>query len=173
MYIPKNYEISDNELSLKFIEEFNFAQLICNGPSFPIITHLPIFYAEGKLITHLAKANPQWQVLEKNKNCTLIFNGPHGYVSPSNYSNTQNVPTWNYMTVHVNANANIIHDAETKKKIMHHTISTIEKDFLKQYDTLDENYLNAMYDAIVAIEFEIIKTETKFKLSQNLQNGCE
>jgi transcriptional regulator len=171
MYIPKEFKIENRELTLEFIRKNNFGLLLCNSADFPAATHLPFFLKEENdqltLITHLAKANPQWQALEKNNNCLIIFNGPHGYVSPSLYSSARNVPTWNYMAAHIKAKAQIVHDPAEKKHIMQHTIQSVEPAFLNQYNALAPEYLDAMYDAITGLKFEITEIETKFKLSQN------
>jgi transcriptional regulator len=171
MFIPSEFKIKDNELTLQFIKQYNFGILLCNGNEIPASTHLPFYIGENAnnlvLVTHLAKANTQWQFLEKNSGCLIIFNGPNGYVSPSNYGSTRNVPTWNYMTVHLHAKAEVIHEASEKRKIMHHTIDRAEKEFEKQYATLPADYLDKMYEAIVGLRLRVVDVETKFKLSQN------
>ncbi|MBC7861790.1 MAG: FMN-binding negative transcriptional regulator [Bacteroidia bacterium] len=171
MYIPKEFKIENKELAFEFIQKNNFGLLLCNGEDVPLTTHLPFFLEQENetisLITHLAKENPQWQTLEKNNNCLIIFSGANGYVSPSLYSSSRNVPTWNYMAVHLKVKAKVIHDTEEKKRIMHQTIQVIEPAFLKQYNELAPEYLHAMYNAITGLKFEITGIETKFKLSQN------
>jgi transcriptional regulator len=37
-------------------------------------------------------------------NCTIIVSGPDGYVSPDWYEMKDQVPTWNYVTVHLKGN---------------------------------------------------------------------
>jgi transcriptional regulator len=171
MYIPAHYKIEDAELTRQFISEYNFGLLLCNGKSVPVATHLP-FYMQEKgeelfLVTHLAKANPQAKALENGTQALVIFNGPHGYVSPSLYTSPQNVPTWNYMSVHVAGTAEVIGDENEMRPLMHLTIQGAEKEFEKQYNSLAPEYLNAMYKAIVFVRVKINGIETKFKLSQN------
>lgn len=171
MYIPPHYQNSNTAQSLAFIEQNNFGLLICNAQPVPLITHLP-FYIEKKepqliLMAHLAKANPHWQALQEHKECMVVFNGPHGYVSPSLYANKQNVPTWNYISVHLTCVATVLHAEEELRNIMHSTIEKAEADFFGQYNSLPADYLGAMYKAIVGIKLEVTKVESKFKLSQN------
>src|SRR5258706_13567554 len=54
----------------------------------------------GTLYGHMARANPHGRLFGDGE-ILVIFNGPHGYVSPTWYSDrTINVPTWNYVAVH-------------------------------------------------------------------------
>ena len=42
----------------------------------------------------------------------MIFEGPHGYVSPSWYETRPNVPTWNYVAIHVHGTLRAVEDAD-------------------------------------------------------------
>jgi transcriptional regulator len=53
-----------------------------------------------RLQFHLARANPQVEALERRGRATVVFHGPHAYVSPRHYA-APNVPTWNFAAVHV------------------------------------------------------------------------
>ena len=103
MYIPPYYQEQDEEKLISFMQAHNFANIISIKDGVPIATHLP-FLIEKKenklfLISHMAKANPQWQTFGQNE-LLIIFQGPHAYISPSHYEKQQNVPTWNYVAVH-------------------------------------------------------------------------
>jgi transcriptional regulator len=171
MYIPAHYKIENPELTKSFITQYNFGLLLCNGSETPTATHIPFYFQEKNnesyLITHVAKANPQWKFFETNKKCLVIFEGPNGYVSPSLYSAKQNVPTWNYMAVHVTGEVELIHDDKEMRELMHLTMEGAEKAFIDQYNSLPSEYLNAMYSAIVFFRIKVTGIETKFKLSQN------
>ncbi|MGN5480668.1 FMN-binding negative transcriptional regulator [Cupriavidus basilensis] len=42
---------------------------------------------------HVARANPHWRWLEQSPQVLLVFQGPHGRVSPSLYEQKLSVPT--------------------------------------------------------------------------------
>jgi len=170
MYIPPYYKESDETKIIEFIQAHNFANLISIANNVPIATHLP-FLIENQnnkwyLVSHMAKANPQWQTFCNNE-VLVIFNGPHGYISPKNYEKLQNVPTWNYIAVHVYGKVKIIDNVQAVVNIMERTIDLFEKEFYAQWKNLSSDYVNGMLKAIVAFEIEITKMEGKFKLSQN------
>ena len=56
-----------------------------------------------KIRGHVARANPHWKQLANGSPVLVMFHGPHTYVSPSWYADTQSVPTWNYAVVRARA----------------------------------------------------------------------
>ena len=84
MYIPKHFEITDETEISRFIEANSFGQLISLVDTAVVSTHIPFLYdAESRvLVGHLAKANPQWQHIHKQK-VLVTLKGEHAYVSPN------------------------------------------------------------------------------------------
>lgn len=170
MYIPPYYHETD-ELKLSgFMQEHSFAILVSAQQSNARATHLPfVFEKRGNriyLISHLAKANPQWKEFNDNE-LLVIFQGPHGYVSPSNYEKKQNVPTWNYIAVHAYGKASIIVEPTAVIGVLEKTILNYESEYFNQWKELSDDYKYSMINGIVAFEIEISRLEGKFKLSQN------
>src|SRR6218665_543935 len=103
MYIPPYYREEDKNKLTGFMLAHNFANLISSNNNVPVATHLPfVIEQRGEklfLVSHMAKANPQWQNFADNE-LLIIFQGPHAYISPQHYEKQQNVPTWNYIAVH-------------------------------------------------------------------------
>jgi hypothetical protein len=104
MYSPVEFKEEDLVKLHDFIQEYNFAVLISMNDGRCSVSHLPLLLDKtrgqfGTLIGHMARANSQWKELESAE-VTCVFNGPHGYISPSWYANSLNVPTWNYAVVH-------------------------------------------------------------------------
>jgi len=117
MYIPPYYENKDLSEIKKFLQENSFGILINVVDGKPWGTHIPMELetnAEGGdvLVGHIAKANPQWKHFDNNKEVLCIFNGPHAYVSSSWYKEEE-VPTWNYIAVHVYGKLELLSDEET------------------------------------------------------------
>ena len=105
MYTPEYYK-NTNVADIKaFIANNSFGILINQVDNKPWATHIPLELdvdEEGKdiLVGHIAKANPQGAYLKDNTTVLCIFNGPHSYISSSWYKEEE-VPTWNYIAVHV------------------------------------------------------------------------
>lgn len=170
MYIPPEYKENNENKLIEFMQAHTFANLISSANNMPIATHLPFIVEQRAdkifLISHMAKANPQWQSFSENE-LLIIFQGPHAYISPKHYEKQQNVPTWNYIAVHAYGKGTIIDKPDDVIALMEKTIHLYEKDFYNQWKNLSSEYVNGMLKAIVAFEIEVTKLEGKFKLSQN------
>ncbi|MCL4118082.1 UNVERIFIED_CONTAM: hypothetical protein GTU68_062696 [Idotea baltica] len=173
MYIPKHFKGKNIEQAIEFIKRFSFGTLVSVLNGKPIATHLPFMvnYKEEKLIltTHFAKANEQQNTL--NQNLLIIFSEPHAYISPSFYNKKQNVPTWNYIAVHVYGNAKVINKEADVLQMLESMILNYEESYKKQWDALNEQYKLKLTKGIIAINIEITDIQFKEKLSQNKQQN--
>ena len=171
MYIPEHYREEDKSKLIGFIRENSFALLVNSGDSGLRGTHLPFVTEEREsgivLVSHMAKANPQWKEFGQGKEVLVVFTGPHGYVSPSNYEKQQNVPTWNYVAIHAYGVPEIVSDARAVVEVLEKMIVNYEAAFREQWDQLNEDYKAKMIKGIVAFEIPVKKLEGKYKLSQN------
>lgn len=169
MYQPKHFNENNITHINNVIKEFDFATLVISINDQLEISHLPIILDEENtcLYGHIAIANPITKILEDsstNINVTVIFQGPHSYISNSYYTNPEdNVPTWNYVAVHVSGKITLIKD----KNEMVHIINT---QFAK-YETTTINWdhprVSKLVNGIYGIKIDIETIEAKFKLSQN------
>jgi len=171
VYIPEHFRVHDHADAIAFMQANPFAILVSSTDEGPFATHVPVSVREvGEQLLvrgHVAKANPHWRHLEQHAGCLTIFHGPHAYVSPSNYSTRENVPTWNYGAVHVYGNARLFASAEELREMLHELIGTFEPAYGGQWASLSESYRQRMLSHIVGFEIAVTKIEAKFKLSQN------
>lgn len=170
MYIPRiNLEQDKTEI-VAFMQRFSFATLITSRDHIPLATHLPLLVSmrgnDVVLSGHFAKANAQWENIEQNK-VLAIFSEPHAYISPKNYEKEQNVPTWNYISVHVYGKAKLIIDTDEVFEVLEATINNYEASYKAQWDVLSESYKLKMIKGIVAFEMIVDDIQANFKLSQN------
>lgn len=170
MYIPKSNEVTDKNEAIEFMKRFSFATIITAKNNLPVATHLP-FLVESRngtivLLSHFARANDQWKDLEESV-ILVIFSEPHAYISPSNYTKKLNVPTWNYISVHVYGEGKLISESSRAAKLLERTIDYYEDAYKLQWDSLPEEYKSKMLKGIVAFEIEVTSLQAKKKLSQN------
>ncbi|MCF8450230.1 MAG: FMN-binding negative transcriptional regulator [Taibaiella sp.] len=170
MFIPKEFEITDKAEMIAFISRYNFGVIVSQKAGVPQATHLPfhVLEREGKVIltAHFAKANEQWKGIEEQE-VLVIFSQPHAYISPSHYNKLQNVPTWNYMAVHVYGSCSLIHNTAKGFEILEQMMLQSEPSYMEQWKSLDEQYKTALYNGIVPFELTIHKITAAGKLSQN------
>ncbi|WP_163102391.1 FMN-binding negative transcriptional regulator [Peribacillus alkalitolerans] len=169
MYIPKYFKINDEEVIYNFIEENGFATVFSQHNGGPYATHLPLILDRTKreLYGHFAKPNHQWKDIE-NQEVLIIFQGPHCYISPSWYETQDAVPTWNYVSIHVYGNMEMIMD---EQEIMDALSDLVVKYELPEspykLEDVDSNYMSGLSKGIVPFKIKINRIEGKWKLSQN------
>lgn len=171
MYIPRSYRLEDKDKILQFIQQYPFAALITSHDNQPMATHLPFIIekdaTELTLLSHIAKGNPQWKLLEGNQ-VLIIFQKPNAYISPSLYEKKQNVPTWNYIAVHVYGTITLLPERADAINVLEKTMDIFEHDFLQQWEDLDVNYINKLLKGMVAFSIKIDRWEAQEKLSQDM-----
>jgi transcriptional regulator len=90
------------ERNLEFARARGFGVLAVNGPGGPVMAHVPFVLSAdgGHADLHLARSNGI--VLAGGPlAAVLAVSGPDAYVSPDWYGVADQVPTWNYVAVHL------------------------------------------------------------------------
>jgi transcriptional regulator len=177
MYLPKLYQVTDEAVISKFIQQNSFATLISCDQQTPIATHLPLelvhnVSGEKFLYGHMARQNKHWQSFNSANDVLAIFSGPHAYVSARWY-NQINVPTWNYMVAHVYGKPRLVTDHGELYDMLKQLVDRYEAHVVtgKPYklETLPQEYVEKEMRGIVGFQIKINRIEAKFKLSQNRQ----
>ncbi|WP_040278766.1 FMN-binding negative transcriptional regulator [Psychroserpens damuponensis] len=165
-YPPKHHQDDDKAHLIEVIKTYPLATLISVENNTPLITHLPLILDGDKLIGHIDIYNPQAQLLKNNKDITILFSGPQCYISPSIYSTTQ-LPTWNYVKVHLKGKVNTIQSKAALKQSLITMTEFLEAPEHKYVLEADNPRLDRNLDYIAMFEINITSWEGKFKLSQD------
>lgn len=170
MYIPTINHLTDLSEILEFIQRFSFGTIITSVEGKPIATPLPFLASiqDNQIVlqAHFAKANEHWKYIVDQESL-IIFQEPHAYISPSHYEKEQNVPTWNYISVHLYGKAIWAPSEEVSQRILEASIDFYESTYQKQWYGLSEDYKSRMLKGIVAFEFFVSEIQAKKKISQN------
>jgi transcriptional regulator len=171
MYIPKHFLPASEAEAETIIANNSFGILLTNGDTYPVGTHIPMdFVKNGNsdryLYGHLSAANPQAHDFD-GRHVLAIFQGSHSYVSSSWYDHV-NVPTWNYVAVHVYGLIRVLKDDELRA-MMKTQLDKYEQhsEHPVSFETMPGDYLDAHLKGIVAFELQIKRIECSVKLSQN------
>lgn len=171
MYTPEIYKNENQEEIKKFLQENSFGILINQTNGKLCATHIPLELEtnnEGKdiLCGHISKENPQWIGFTDNDQILAVFSGPHSYISSSWYDH-ENVPTWNYVAVHVYGKIKII-EGEAVIESLKKLVDKYEKKSENPVRVEDLSTKTMMQSrGIVAFEIEITEIQATRKLSQN------
>ncbi|MCM3409805.1 FMN-binding negative transcriptional regulator [Metabacillus litoralis] len=169
MYIPKYFKITDEKMAHDVIKEHSFATLFSQHNGMPFATHLPLILNKENsyLYGHFARPNPQWQDI-KNQTVLAIFHGPHCYISPSWYETNKAVPTWNYVTVHVYGEVELLEDDNELLGSLHDMVLKYEiPESTYRLEDVDAEFLAGMNKGVQGFKIKINRIEGKVKLSQN------
>jgi transcriptional regulator len=159
------------------MREHSFATLVTRDEGSCFATHLPLLLEaeggeSGRLVGHVARANPQWEHLRDQPEALAIFQGPHAYVSPSWYETELSVPTWNYTAVHAYGAARLIEGDAELLALLRKMVAVYEAGFEEPWPfALPEDYTRKLLRGIVGFEIRITRLEGKFKLGQNRPEG--
>ncbi|WP_420476377.1 FMN-binding negative transcriptional regulator [Noviherbaspirillum sp. ST9] len=177
MYIPSQFNESRFDVLHGLVRQHPFGTIVTMGASGLNANHIPFeFDADGEhgvLRAHIARANPLWKDYSPDVEALVIFQGAHGYISPSWYPTKEvdgrAVPTWNYMVVHAYGPLKVIDDT-TWIRAQLERLSGQHEAGRKQPWTIDDapaDYIEKLLKAIVGIEIPISRLAGKWKVSQN------
>ncbi|SRX54347.1 FMN-binding negative transcriptional regulator [Aequorivita sp. CIP111184] len=168
MYPPPHHQSDEIGKMIAVIKHFPLGMLVSAKDGKPFVTHIPFIYNETskKLVAHIDRNNPQLETLTENAEVTIVFKGPDTYISPSVY-NTPQLPTWNYVIVHITGRIKLINKPESIKNTMIDMTAFLEDEAQKFILKNDDPRMDRLINYIQAFEVEITNWEGKFKLSQD------
>ncbi|NDW44440.1 FMN-binding negative transcriptional regulator [Ruegeria sp. PrR005] len=89
--------------NLEFARARGFGVLAVAAEGAPLISHVPFLLNESGDVAelHLVRSNLIVRLLSEPVAARLAVSGPDSYVSPDWYGVEEQVPTWNYVAVHL------------------------------------------------------------------------
>ncbi len=165
LYLPAHFTAPEADVA-GFMQAHPFTIVVAVADGAPVISHVPMRVLDegNRLQFHLARANPQVEALRELGRATVVFHGPHAYVSPSWYA-APNVPTWNFAAVHVAGAVTTLDESGT---------AAVVAAFARDYEGLEglgafeaSPAYAALLKGIVGFEMVVTERAAKFKLSQN------
>ncbi len=171
MYIPNYFKNENIEEVKQFLVENSFGILISQVNGKISGTHIPMELDIDKdgndiLVGHISKDNPQAENLIHNDEILAIFNGLHSYISSSWYQK-ENVPTWNYIAVHIYGKVQLIEGEELLNSL---------KKLVDKYEKKSKNPVSVekmssktlnQINGIIGFSIKINEIQAAYKLSQN------
>lgn len=178
MYRPEQFaEFRPEELH-RIVREHPLGMLVTHTASGLEANHVPFLLdqepgALGRLLAHVARANPVWQEVGDGAAVLVVFRGVQGYISPNWYPSKQethrHVPTWNYEVVHAHGRIRVRDEEKFVRGVVARLSRTHEVNEPRPWKMSDapEDYVTEQLSQIVGIEIELTRLEGKRKLSQN------
>lgn len=97
------FRSQDEAANLKFAAARGFGMLTAAGPEGLFAAHVPFLLESGAADLHLARSNALGRAVMTAGRlpALLAVTGPDCYISPDWYGAPDQVPTWNYVAVHL------------------------------------------------------------------------
>ncbi len=164
MYIPTHFAAPPDALE-QLLSAAPLADLVTSTPAGLVATPLPLLFdptvgEHGALQGHVARTNPHWQVAPGAASL-VILRGPDAYVTPNWYASTAEhgrvVPTWNYLTAHVQGTLAVHDDPDWTLALVRRLTDRFEAGFTPPWsvDDAPEAFIAGQVRAIVGIELVI------------------
>jgi transcriptional regulator len=182
MHVPAEFGDDRRAPTVETIRRNPLALVVTGTPDGPMATHAPVVFPSdadtdtgdderlvgATLLGHMNVQNPQWAVLCGGARVLLVFQGPHGYVSPTVYGVTPAAPTWNFTAVHLVGTVRPTTDRDTVLGVVQSTVRQLESRFGNGWDmTTSVGYFRQLAPGVGAFEFRIESVQSMFKLSQD------
>jgi len=166
------FRSTPREASLAFARRRGFGILSVNGSEGPLVAHVPFTQDEAGTVAHLhlLRSNPILAALETAQPALLAVSGPDGYVSPDWYGVDDQVPTWNYVAVHLRG---------TLERLPQDQLEAVLRDLSESFEQrlapkpvwrsnkVDRVTFERLLRAIVWVRLGIRTVDSTWKLSQN------
>ncbi|WP_446742724.1 FMN-binding negative transcriptional regulator [Silvibacterium acidisoli] len=178
MYIPRHNAENDLPTLRKLVRDHPLCALVTQTTSGMVASHIPMVLHEqdegfGTLRGHVARANTQWRDHIADAEALGIFTGPDHYISASWYpgklEHGREVPTWNYVAVHVYGELRVIEDPAWLLDHLRSLTDTHEAASKAPWrvDDAPPEFIANMMRGIVGVELAVTRVEGKWKVSQN------
>ncbi|MFF1561639.1 SidA/IucD/PvdA family monooxygenase [Streptomyces sp. NPDC058279] len=168
VYPPSWYLEHDQEKLYALMERFRFATLIsARSGDEPFATHLPLILdrsrgSKGVLFGHLDRLNEHAALID-GRRMLAVFHGPNAYMPPALFESDP-LPTWNSMSVHVRGRVRVIED---RAELVRGLIGIAEHSEPDNRLRAEDPRIDRIIGGIVGFEFEIDEIVGRFKLSQD------
>lgn len=155
-----------------FARDRAFGTLCVNADPGPLISHIPfLLSADGTYAeAHLVRSNPIARKLKEPMDAVIAVTGPDAYISPDWYGVEDQVPTWNYVAVHLRGTLRAL-DREELPRVLSELSAHMETKLLPKtpwtMDKLTEKTATTLMAQIMPVAFDVSNIQSTWKLSQN------
>jgi transcriptional regulator len=165
----RNTPKADN---ITYARSRSFGVLVVNSESGPLLSHIPFQLAPdgAYLEAHIVRSNPIARLIGEPVAAAVAVSGGDTYISPDWYGVDNQVPTWNYVAVHLRGTLRQLGDAELRGVL--DRLSEAMETRLKPkkpwtVGKMDADVYARMSRQIIPVAMDISDIQGTWKLSQN------
>jgi transcriptional regulator len=156
--------------TLAFLRARAFGTLAVNAEAGPLLSHVPFLLAEDAASAdlHLVRSNPIARM--DGVAAVIAVSGPDGYVSPDWYGVDDQVPTWNYLAVHLRGRLERLGDGLMRDMLDRQSAAYEDRLAPKRPWTADKmsaGALDRLMRSILPFRLHVERIDATWKLNQN------
>ena len=156
--------------NLEFARKRAFGVLAVNGTTAPMLSHIPFLVDGEDVWLHLVRSNPIARALKDPLSATIAVSGADSYISPDWYEVPDQVPTWNYVAVHIHGQLEKLDPSELRG-ILDRESAFFEHQLAPKpewtADKMTPGVMEKMMRAIVPCRMRVTDVQGTWKLNQN------
>ena len=167
---PK-HEVTDPAVVRRLIAENPWGTIVSRNDDQLVASHYPILLDDRAapedltVVTHVGRPDERIHDLG-NSEVLLIVAGPHGYISPSWYSEEMTrVPTWNFSVAHCYGVPEIL-DPDENLRVLSRLVEHFERE-VEEPAHLDQEVGARLAPGTVGLRITITRFVCKVKMSQD------
>ncbi len=172
MHPNPTFRSADHAKDIAFVRARGFGTLCLSADPVPLLAHVPVTLSEaGDLaMLHLVRSNPIARMVEDAAPARIAITGPDGYISPDWYGVADQVPTWNYVAVHLTGR--LVRQPQAEMRAMLDAQSADMEAHLApkpiwQTGKMTPEVLERMMRQIIPFHFHVERIDATWKLGQN------
>lgn len=161
------------EINIRFAKARGFGVLALSAEAAPMLSHIPFLLSDDGALAelHLVRSNPIARALKSGPlPATIAVSGPDGYISPDWYGHDDQVPTWNYVAVHLTGRLSLA-PAETMPDLLARQSTAFEATLAPKrpwtMDKMTDDARDKLMRQILPARLEVTAIEGTWKLNQN------
>jgi transcriptional regulator len=166
------YHTADDLKNLAFARTRAFGVLAVSIEGLPVLSHVPVLVADDGATAdlHLVRSNPIARALKAPLKAKIAVSGPDSYISPDWYGVDDQVPTWNYIAVHLTGTLELLpqdHMRDMLDRQSKHFEDQLAPKPAWKTDKMTPDVLAKMMRQIVPCRMTITDVDGTWKMNQN------
>lgn len=168
------YRPAGRARDLAFAAARGFGALtVAAGDAAPMVSHIPFLVVDGgaRVEAHIVRSNPIARALaDGGRAARLAAVGPDGFISPDWYGIEDQVPTWNYIAVHLTGRLSLAPQDGLRdhlSRLSEHFETMLAPKPVWRLSKMTPDALDRMERMILPVVLEVEAIDSTWKLSQN------
>lgn len=164
------FRSTPKDRNIEFAKARGFGTLAVNADNGPVLAHVPFLISDDatSVDLHLVRSNPICKLAPTK--AVIAVAGPDAYISPDWYKTDDQVPTWNYIAVHVRGTLTPL-APDTTRDMLELQSAAIEARLTGKapwtLEKMSDGVAERMMRMILPFRIQISSIEGTWKLNQN------